>query len=345
MSRFPLNILVTGAGGFIGSHMAKRLHEEGHFVRAVDVKWDDYLKAPNSSERITLDLREYDNCRTATKNMDHVYHFAADIGGIGYISASGADIMHNSSLMNIHMLQASVSNAITRFFWSSSACIYPEYKQLDPNITALREEDAEPAQPDQFYGWEKLYMEKLCKAFHIDYGLDIRVARYHNIFGPNGTWEGGKEKAPAALCRKVAMESNPGEITIWGDGKQTRSFCYIDDCVKGTIRLMQSEFRYPINIGSEELVTIDQLADTVIHASGKAIYKKYDADKPQGVRGRNSDNELIQCVLGWSPSTSLAEGIRLTYPWIEKQVEKQNNRMDRNIPIPSKWAFEQVAVH
>lgn len=316
-------ILITGAGGFIGSHMAKRLYEEGHFVRAVDIKWDGYFEEPYYSEKLTLDLRKYEDCLEATKDIDYVYQFAADMGGIGYITTVGADIMHNSALINIHMLQASIENKVKRFFFSSSACVYPEYKQLDPGVPALKEKDAHPAQPDQFYGWEKLFTEKLCEAYVRDYGLEIRVARYHNIFGPYGTWEGGKEKAPAAFCRKVAEASNPGIIEIWGDGKQSRSFCYIDDCLEGTIRLMQSDFRAPLNIGSDRMITIDELADMVISISGKKITKTYNTSKPQGVRGRNSDNTLLKRVLNWEPQVSLEEGIRQTYPWIVQQIENR----------------------
>jgi len=315
-------ILICGAGGFIGSHMAKRLYEEGHFVRVVDIKWDGFLDEPYYSEKLTLDLRKYENCLKVTKDIDHVYQFAADTGGIGYTTSVGADIMHNNALIDIHMLQASVENKIERLFYSSSACVYPEYKQLDAEVTALKEEDAIPAQPDQFYGWEKLFSEKLCEGYKRDYGLIVRVTRYHNIFGPYGTWEGGREKAPAALCRKVAEASDPGEIDIWGDGKQTRSFCYIDDCLEGSIRLMNSDFKEPLNIGSDELVTINGLADLIIKISGKDITKKHDLTKPQGVRGRNSDNTLTKKVLGWSPSISLKEGLQKTYPWISSQISQ-----------------------
>jgi len=318
-------ILVAGAGGFIGSHMARKLYSEGNFVRAVDIKWDGFFEEPFYSEKLTLDLREYENCLKATKDIEYVYQFAADMGGIGYLTTVGADIMHNNALINIHMLQASVKNKIKRILFSSSACIYPEYKQLNPDVTALKEEDAFPAQPDQFYGWEKLFSEILYKGYRKDYGIDIRIARYHNIYGPYGVYEGGKEKAPAALCRKISKTSNPGEIVIWGDGKQTRSFCYIDDCLEGTYRLMQSDFREPINIGSNELVTIDQLVDIIIKVSGKDIERKYDSSKPQGVRGRNSDNTLIKKILGWTPSISLEEGISKTYNWIAEQIEKKDN--------------------
>ncbi|MCF7908412.1 MAG: NAD-dependent epimerase/dehydratase family protein [Candidatus Omnitrophica bacterium] len=324
-------VLVTGAGGFIGSHLAKRLYEEGVFVRVVDIKWDDYMPDRYYSEKLTLDLRDLDSCLKATKDIEYVFNFAADMGGIGYIGTVGADIMHNSGLININMLQASVENKIERFMFSSSACIYPEYKQLDSKVTALKEEDAYPAQPDQFYGWEKLFSEILCEAYRKDYKLDTRVVRFHNIFGPYGTWDGGREKAPAALCRKIIMAENLGTIDIWGDGKQTRSFCYIDDCLEGVCRLMESDYIHPLNVGSDELVTIDELTDMVIRISGKKIMKEYDISKPQGVRGRNSDNTLIKKILGWAPSTRLEEGLKKTYPWIEQQIlkKKQNKEMIR----------------
>jgi len=313
-------ILICGAGGFIGSHMAKRLYEEGNFVRAVDIKWDGFMDEPYYSEKLTLDLREKENCVKATEGIDIVYQFAADMGGIGYITQIGADIMKNSSLININMIQASLENKIKKIFFSSSACIYPEYKQLEADVTALKEDDAIPAQPDQFYGWEKLYAEKLYEGYGKDYGLNYRIARFHNIFGPYGTYDGGKEKAPAALCRKVALASDPGEIDIWGDGEQTRSFCYIDDCLEGCIKLMDSDYKEPLNIGSDEMVTINEMADMIIEISGKKITKKFDSSKPQGVRGRNSDNTLIKKVLGWAPSITLREGLEKTYPWIKEQV-------------------------
>jgi len=316
-------ILICGAGGFIGSHMAKKLYEEGTFVRAVDIKWDGFMDEPYYSEKLTLDLREKENCMKAAEGIDIVYQFAADMGGIGYITKIGADIMKNSSLINISMIQASLENKIKKIFFSSSACIYPEYKQLEANVTALKEDDAIPAQPDQFYGWEKLYAEKLYEGYGKDYGLNYRIARFHNIFGPYGTYEGGKEKAPAALCRKIALSSDPGEIDIWGDGEQTRSFCYIDDCLEGCIKLMNSDYKEPLNIGSDEMVTINEMADMIIEIAGKKITKKYDNSKPQGVRGRNSDNTLIKKVLGWAPSTTLREGLEKTYPWIAEQVNKE----------------------
>ncbi len=315
-------ILVTGAGGFIGSHMAKRLYKEGYFVRAVDIKWDGYFEEPYYSEKLTLDLRNYENYLKVTKDIDYVYQFAADMGGIGYITKIGADIMHNSALININMLQTAIENKVKRYFWSSSACVYPEYKQLDPDISPLKEEDAEPAAPDQFYGWEKLFTEKMCEGYKRDYGLEVKVARYHNVFGPYGTYDGGREKAPAALCRKVAKASNPGEIKIWGDGRQTRSFLYIEDCLRGTIMLMESDYDKPLNIGSDRLVTINELSDIIIKISGKKIEKKYNLSAPQGVRGRNADLTLVKKTLGWEPEVSLEEGLEKTYRWIEKRVKK-----------------------
>jgi len=318
-------ILVTGGGGFVGSHLARELHRQGNFVRVVDIKFDDYIQERYYDERQLLDLRKLENCMTATKGIDLVYDFAANMGGIGFITAVGAEVMHDNVLINTYMLEAAKQNKVKRFLFSSSACVYPTYKQTDPNVKGLREEDAVPADPDNFYGWEKLYTEKMCEAYQRDCGMDIRVLRYHNIYGPEGTYKGGREKSPAALCRKVAEVSNPGIITIWGDGKQTRSYCYIDDCVKGTILLMESDYDKPINIGSERLVTIDQLADMIIEISGKIITKKYDLAAPQGVRGRNADITLARKVLGWEPKITLEEGMVRTYRWIEMKCKDESN--------------------
>ncbi|MEM4734044.1 MAG: NAD-dependent epimerase/dehydratase family protein, partial [Candidatus Bathyarchaeia archaeon] len=293
-----------------------------HFVRIVDVKFDDYIKEKYYDEKLQLDLRTWENCLKATEDIDKVYNLAANMGGIGFITAVGAEVMHDNILINTYMLEASRQNKVKRYLFTSSACVYPTYRQTDPKIEGLKEEDAYPADPDNFYGWEKLFTEKMCEAYQRDYGMDIRILRYHNIYGPEGTFKGGKEKSPAALCRKVAEAPNPGTIEIWGDGKQTRSYCYIDDAVEATILLMESDYNKPLNIGSDRLVSIDELADIIIRISGKEITKTYNLNAPQGVRGRNADLTLARKVLNWQPKTSLEEGLAKTYKWIEEQVNR-----------------------
>jgi GDP-D-mannose 3',5'-epimerase len=313
-------VLITGGGGFIGSHLARYLYQQGNLVRTADVKYDDYMQEKYCTEKLTLDLRCWNSCLKATKNIDKVYNLAANMGGIGFITEVGAEVMHDNTLINTFMLEASRQNNVKRYLFTSSACVYPKYRQTDPNIKGLTEEDAYPADPDNFYGWEKLYTEKMCEAYHRDYNMNICVLRYHNIFGPEGTFKGGKEKSPAAICRKVAEATNPGTIELWGDGKQTRSYCYIDDAVKGTVALMESDYNKPINIGSDRLVTINELADMIIKISGKKITKNFNLAAAQGVRGRNADLKLAKKVLGWQPQVSLEEGLAKTYKWIEKQL-------------------------
>ena len=292
------------------------------FVRVVDIKFDDYIQEKYYTERLQLDLRIPENCLKATEGIDKVYNLAANMGGIGFITSVFADVMHDNVLVNTYMLEASVRNKVKRFLFSSSACVYPNYKQTKPNVEGIKEEDVYPADPNEAYGWEKLFTEEMVKAYQKDYGLDVRIARYHNIYGPEGTYKGGREKAPAALCRKVAEASDPGVIEIWGDGEATRSFCYIDDCVRGTAMLMESDYDKPLNIGSDRLVTIDELAGIVIKISGKSITKTYNLSAPEGVRGRNADLSLVKKVLGWEPKVKLEEGLERTYSWISMMVEK-----------------------
>jgi GDP-D-mannose 3', 5'-epimerase len=314
-------ILVTGAGGFIGHHLIRRLKKDGFWVRAADLKYPEFEKS-QADDFALLDLRRWENCLTAAQGVDEIYNLAADMGGIGYITANHADIARNNILINTHMLEAARQQGARRFLFSSSACVYPQYKQRDADVTPLKESDAVPADPEPGYGWEKLFAEELCRYYRKDYGFETRIVRFHNVYGPLGTFEGGKEKAPAAISRKVALAEDGGEIEIWGDGQQTRSFMYVDDCVEGLIRLMASDYSEPLNLGTDRLVTIDELLDLVGNIAGKKLRKSHDPTKPQGVRGRNSDNTLLNLVLGWEPSTPLEDGLKITYKWIEGELRK-----------------------
>jgi nucleoside-diphosphate-sugar epimerase len=317
----PVKVLVTGAGGFIGHYLVSYLKQQGYWVRGVDIKQPEY-NPTDADEFEILDLRRWDNCLQAANGVQEVYALAADMGGMGFISAHHAQILHNNSLINLHTLEAARINGVKRYLYTSSACIYPEFKQLDANVTPLKESDAYPAQPQDAYGWEKLVTERLCQHYREDYSMETRIVRFHNIFGPLGTWEGGREKAPAAMCRKVAYAKLTGEteIEIWGDGEQTRSFCYIDDCVEGIFKLMRSKFHEPLNLGQDRMVTINQLAESVAKIAGVDLVKKH-VSGPQGVRGRNSDNTLLRQVLGWEPQISLEDGLARTYVWIEAQLK------------------------
>jgi nucleoside-diphosphate-sugar epimerase len=321
-------VLITGAGGFIGSHLATFLKNKGYWVRGVDLKYPEFSETA-ADEFEVLDLRRWDSCLQATRNVDEVYALAADMGGMGFISAHHAQILYNNSLINLHTLEAARVNNVPRYLYTSSACIYPEYLQEETDVVPLKEADAYPAMPQDAYGWEKLISERLCAHYREDYGIETRTVRFHNIFGEKGTWEGGREKAPAAMCRKIATAKLTGtrEIDIWGDGEQTRSFCYIDDCVEGLYRLMGSDFHEPLNLGQDRMVTINQLADMIAEIAGVDLIKQH-IDGPQGVRGRNSDNTMLREVLGWEPQISLEEGLRTTYDWIESQVREtiQKNR-------------------
>ena len=314
--------LVCGAGGFIGSHLVKRLKNEGFWVRGVDLKSPQFDQT-HADDFIVGDLRDIQVCRSAVdRHFDEVYQLAADMGGAGFIftGENDADIMHNSAMVNLNILETCYKNNVKRIFYSSSACMYPEYNQLEPDNPLLAEDSAYPADPDSEYGWEKLFSERLYLAFHRNHGMEVRIARYHNIFGPQGTWCDGREKAPAAMCRKVAETPDNEEIEMWGDGEQTRSFLYIDECLEGSQRLLRSDWTGPVNIGSEEMVTINQLARMVMEIAGKKQSIKH-VPGPLGVRGRNSDNRLIQEKLAWKPSLPLVEGLRKTYAWIEAQVK------------------------
>ncbi|KXK06943.1 MAG: NAD-dependent epimerase/dehydratase [Acidobacteria bacterium OLB17] len=315
-------ILVTGAGGFIGSHLVTYLKEKGYWVRGVDIKRPEFGET-DADEFLLLDLRRWENCLVATNGIDEVYALAADMGGMGFISSHHAQILYNNSLINLHQLEAARENGVKRYLYTSSACIYPEFLQEETDVKPLKEEDAYPAAPQDAYGWEKLVSERLCHHYREDYGIETRTVRFHNIFGEKGTWEGGREKAPAAMCRKVATAKLTGNnvIEIWGDGEQTRSFCYISDCVEGLYRLMRSDFYEPLNLGQDRMVTINELADMVARIAGVEIEKKH-IDGPQGVRGRNSDNTKLRETLNWEPQVSLEDGLATTYAWIEEEVRR-----------------------
>jgi len=324
-------VLVTGGGGFIGHALAGAVVEHGCWVRAVDVKLPEY-EPSKAHEFELLDLRRWDNCLQATRAIDEIYNLAANMCGIGFIEAHKAEIMRDNVLINVHMLEAARVSGIKRYFYTSSACVYPAYRQKSPDVTPLKEADAYPADPEDGYGWEKLFSERQCRHYQEDYGLETRVVRFHNIYGPLGTYDGGREKSPAAICRKVALAEDGGEIEVWGDGLQTRSYCYIDDCVEGISRLMRSDYAEPLNLGSDRLVTINQLVDIVAKIAGKRIRCHHDLRKPQGVRGRNSDNSRLRKVLGWEPRTTLEDGLAATYRWICSMLE-QTGREKRELSV------------
>jgi nucleoside-diphosphate-sugar epimerase len=326
MALHKSRILVTGAGGFIGHHLVSALKAAGHWVRGADIKQPEFAPTEADDFRM-LDLRVLDNCLAATRGIDQVYALAADMGGMGYISSNHSTILYNNSLINLQTLEAARRNGVQKYLYTSSACVYPEYRQTEAAVSPLKEEEAYPAQPQDAYGWEKLISERLCMHYREDHGIQTHTVRFHNIFGPLGTWNGGREKAPAAICRKVAAAKLTGNpvVEIWGDGEQTRSFCYIDDCVEGLQRLMMSEYPHPLNLGQDRLISINELARLVARIAGIEIELKH-VPGPVGVRGRNSDNTLLRQVLAWEPRVSLEEGLARTYDWIEGQVRAQMER-------------------
>ena len=318
----PTRVLITGAGGFIGHHLTKYLVERNYWVRGVDIKEPEY--EPTAADEFQLlDLRYRENCLQATKDIDEVYGLAANMGGIGFIETNKAVIVRDNTLINLQTIEAARENGVKKYLYTSSACIYPGYLQKEADVTPLKEEHAYPADAEDGYGWEKLYMERVCRHYTEDFGLDTRVVRFHNIFGPLGTYDGGREKSPAAISRKVALADDGTSIEVWGDGKQTRSYCYIDDYVEGIYRLMQSEHREPLNLGQDRMISIDELVEIVSGIAGKKIGMDYDLTKPQGVRGRNSDNTKLREVLKWEPSVSLEDGLEKTYWWIEGELRKK----------------------
>ncbi len=328
-------VLVTGAGGFIGHHLTKSLVARGYWVRGVDIKHPEY-EATAAQEFRILDLRLWENCLEATQEMEEVYGLAANMGGIGFIETNKGEIVRDNTLINLHSIEAARLNGIKRYLYTSSACIYPGYRQAEINVAALREEDAYPADAEDGYGWEKLYMERMCRHYREDFGLDTRVVRFHNIFGPLGTYDGGREKSPAAICRKVALAEDGDFIQVWGDGEQTRSYCYINDCVEGMYRLMRSEYCDPLNLGQDRMLSINQLVDMIASLAGKRIRKTHDLSKPQGVRGRNCDNTRLRSVLNWVPEISLEEGLAKTYHWIASELAQiRPPRRGELEPVPT----------
>jgi GDP-D-mannose 3',5'-epimerase len=311
--------LVTGAGGFIGHHLVSYLVEHGYSVRGVDIKRPEY-EPTRAQEFELLDLRVPENCARATSGIDEVYGLAANMGGIGFIETHKAEIVRDNTLINLNTIEAARNNGVKRYLYTSSACIYPGYLQDKTDVTPLREQDAYPADPEDGYGWEKLYMERVCRHYWEDFGLETRVVRFHNIFGPLGTYDGGREKSPAAICRKVALASDGDDIEVWGDGQQTRSYCYVEDCVEGIYRLMRSDYREPLNLGQDRMISVNELVEIVAGIADKRIGKRYDETKPQGVRGRNSDNSRLREVLKWQPQISLEDGLAQTYEWIAEQL-------------------------
>jgi GDP-D-mannose 3', 5'-epimerase len=319
MSERQVRALVTGAGGFIGHHLTTLLKQRGYWVRGVDLKYPEFGDT-QADEFEIRDLRRWEETLAATQKVDQVYNLAANMGGIGFIEHNKAVIMHDNVLINMHMIEAARQNGVLRYLYTSSACVYPGYLQQSVDVAPLKEDDAYPADPEDGYGWEKLYSERQCRHYLEDFGLQTRVVRFHNIFGPLGTYDGGREKSPAAICRKIALAQDGDEIEVWGDGHQTRSYCYIDDCVEGIFRLMQSDYHAPLNLGQDRLISINELVDMVAGIAQKRIRRRHNLSAPQGVRGRNSDNTRLREVLRWEPGVSLEDGLRETYRWIEQQV-------------------------
>jgi len=319
-----MKICVAGAGGFIGSHLAKRLKEEGNYIVAADWQRNPYFKEEQfCNEFVEVDLRKYEHCLKATEGCEWVFNLAADMGGMGFIQSNHSVILYNNTMISFNMMEAARVNGVKRFFYSSSACIYPEHKQVDPENPGLREGDAWPAQPQDAYGLEKLVSEELCMHYQKEWNIQVRIGRFHNIYGPQGTWKGGREKAPAAFCRKAIVSTT--EFEMWGDGKQTRSFCLVDDCVEGVLRLMKSDYGKPLNIGSDEMISMNEMAQLALGFLGKDIPIKH-IPGPEGVRGRNSNNDLIKEVLGWAPSIPLRVGLKKTLEWIKTQIEEENKQ-------------------